>query len=73
MLHNTPGDIDSEIRRHCEPYPVEFLTGETLKEVTTDSVIFFERKNLEIGSGHLERRFTPASPLPGLRLYAIAQ
>lgn len=47
MLHNTPGDIDSEIRRHCGPYPVEFLTGETLKEVAPDSVILSNGKRLK--------------------------
>ena len=39
LLYDSPADIQSVIKKHCRPYAVEFLTGESVKEVSADSVM----------------------------------
>ncbi len=47
LLNGVPADIDSEIRKHCRPYPVEFLTGESLKKITKKTVVLSNGKRLK--------------------------
>jgi len=39
LLYDSPADIESVIKKHCRPYAVEFLTGESVKEVSAARVM----------------------------------
>lgn len=47
LLYDAPADVASVIKKHCRPYAVEFLTGESVKEVSADAVTLSSGSQLE--------------------------
>lgn len=47
LLNEIPADIDSEIRKHCGPYPVEFITEASVKKVTPKTVFLTNGRRLK--------------------------
>ncbi|MFH2065562.1 MAG: FAD-dependent oxidoreductase [Pseudomonadota bacterium] len=47
LLNEIPADIDSEIRKHCRLYPVEFITEASVKKVTKKTIFLTNGKRLK--------------------------
>ena len=47
LLPEAPANIESEIREHCRPYCVEYLTGVAVKKITPKTVLLSNGRRLK--------------------------
>jgi NADH dehydrogenase len=70
LLSDAPADIESVVKKHCRHYAVEFLTGESVREISADAVTLSSGSQIKSDAtlwtaGIKPCPFLTASGLPG--------